>query len=246
MALKLSDPPSIEPVSLADVISRLRLDVTSPDLSSGTLVIGRHYLITACLTNAFYTGCSVGDTFQASAATALTASNKVREIYEGDQLMMLVKTARQYLENLCGPMIEQTWEQYLQAWPATGVMDLELPRVLEVDSIEYEDADGVDHILTATDYVLDAVGSYHGRVVLKSAASWPSSALADVNPIVVTFNCGYGDEAEDVPEPLRLAILLLVAQWYENREVVNIGNIATPLPFTVEALIANYRLWWGL
>jgi uncharacterized phiE125 gp8 family phage protein len=53
--------------------------------------------------------------------------------------------------------------------------------------------------------------------------------------------CGYGDAASDVPEPLRQAIRLLVAHWYENRGLATLGAV-TVLPATVAALIAPYRV----
>jgi uncharacterized phiE125 gp8 family phage protein len=41
--------------------------------------------------------------------------------------------------------------------------------------------------------------------------------------------------------PIRQAVLLLVGHWYENRATVNIGNITSIIPFTVDALIAPFR-----
>ena len=52
---------------------------------------------------------------------------------------------------------------------------------------------------------------------------------------------GYGDDAADVPQPLRQAIRLLVAHWYENRGLAAVGAV-TVLPSTVAALIAPYRM----
>ena len=46
----------------------------------------------------------------------------------------------------------------------------------------------------------------------------------------------------DVPEPLRQAIRLLVAHWYENRGLVATGTTIAVLPATVAALIAPYRM----
>ena len=46
----------------------------------------------------------------------------------------------------------------------------------------------------------------------------------------------------DVPEPLRQAIRLLVAHWYENRGLIAVGGQTAVLPATVAALIAPYRM----
>ena len=60
--------------------------------------------------------------------------------------------------------------------------------------------------------------------------------------IEIDVTCGYGDAGEDVPEPLRQAIRLLVAHWYENRGVVAVDQAIAVLPQTVAALIAPYRV----
>ena len=46
----------------------------------------------------------------------------------------------------------------------------------------------------------------------------------------------------DVPEPLRQAIRLLVAHWYENRGLIAVGQSVAVLPATVAALLAPYRV----
>src|SRR5256885_1384018 len=60
--------------------------------------------------------------------------------------------------------------------------------------------------------------------------------------IEIDITCGYGDAPGNVPEPLRQAIRLLVAHWYENRGLVAVGHEMAVLPQTVAALIAPYRV----
>ena len=50
------------------------------------------------------------------------------------------------------------------------------------------------------------------------------SLAASIAGIELDVTVGYGDAAVDVPEPLRQAIRLLVAHWYENRGLVAIGH----------------------
>ncbi|MCX5893767.1 MAG: hypothetical protein NTW80_12515 [Deltaproteobacteria bacterium] len=49
-----------------------------PELSSGALINGWKYIITASQANHFFAGCAVGNVFTATAATSLDASNKVQ------------------------------------------------------------------------------------------------------------------------------------------------------------------------
>ncbi|MEL6298933.1 MAG: head-tail connector protein [Pseudomonadota bacterium] len=59
--------------------------------------------------------------------------------------------------------------------------------------------------------------------------------------VAIDFEAGFGADPADVPEPIRQALLLLVAHWFENREPVVIGSDATRIPMTVSALLAPYR-----
>ncbi|GJK86863.1 MULTISPECIES: head-tail connector protein [Citrobacter] len=56
---------------------------------------------------------------------------------------------------------------------------------------------------------------------------------------------GYAEDEDSIllGEDVKAAILLLVGHWYANREAVNIGNITTEIPFTVEALLQPYRIY---
>lgn len=55
----------------------------------------------------------------------------------------------------------------------------------------------------------------------------------------IDYRCGYGDSALDVPDPIRQAILLLVADLYENRCEDKATN---KLPGLVRALLSSYRI----
>jgi uncharacterized phiE125 gp8 family phage protein len=59
-----------------------------------------------------------------------------------------------------------------------------------------------------------------------------------VGGIELDVRVGYGDTAASVPEPLRQAIRLLVAHWYENRLPT---QQAGALPASITALIAPFR-----
>ena len=44
-------------------------------------------------------------------------------------------------------------------------------------------------------------------------------------------------------EDIEMAMLLLIGHWYENRETVSVGQAATDIPFTVEALLQPYKIY---
>jgi len=52
----------------------------------------------------------------------------------------------------------------------------------------------------------------------------------------VEIEAGYGDTADEIPMPIRQAIMLLIAQSYEHR-----GDGETPMPMMVDALLIPYK-----
>jgi uncharacterized phiE125 gp8 family phage protein len=59
--------------------------------------------------------------------------------------------------------------------------------------------------------------------------------------VVIVYTAGYGTEAGDVPDALRLAVKRIAATALEHREDVVVGTIATTLPHEVTGLISQYR-----
>lgn len=74
------------------------------------------------------------------------------------------------------------------------------------------------------------------QISLKSGLSW-AQFLPDATHIDAEFSCGYGEDGLDVPAPLRQAILLLCAQYYERGE----AGEKMPVPMLVQALLMPYR-----
>lgn len=167
-------------------------------------------------------------------------------LIEESYLNSLILTARQTVEQYCGPLITQGWEQYEQDWPDGDRLHLWKPRVLAVSGVTYTDSDSVTATLDTDYYTADVINEFRPAVVLNYNYSWPVVTMHPVNPVKITFTAGYGASAENVPEPLRQAMLLLIAHLYENREPYNIsisGNSVVPIPWSVDALMAPYRAW---
>ena len=62
-----------------------------------------------------------------------------------------------------------------------------------------------------------------------------------LNAYEIAFTAGYGDEASDVPAPIRQALKLLVAHWFEHREPVVLGEAPQEVPATIASLLSPYR-----
>lgn len=130
----------------------------------------------------------------------------------------LITAVRENVEAyLRRPLITQTWDLYLDSWPASSRIKLPLPPLQSVTHVKYTDIDDVEETLSSDDYHVDTV-STPGEIVLRYGESWPTATLRTSNPIVVRFVCGYGD-ASDVPQSIKQAMLLIIGHHFENREI---------------------------
>jgi uncharacterized phiE125 gp8 family phage protein len=134
-------------------------------------------------------------------------------------------------------LITQSWRIAADCWPEDGRLTI-IPAPLQtLSAVRVYDFDGLAHDVDTQAFVLD-----RGASVL-AFAPWAVPAPGRiVAGIELDVTVGYGAASADVPEPLRQAIRLLVAHWYENRGITSIGHQVAVLPVTVTALIAPYRM----
>lgn len=135
--------------------------------------------------------------------------------------------ARQFIEARHRiAMMPQAWRLALDSAPDAPVM-LPLSPVASIDAVGVTRG-GVTEALAAASY--DAQSGNVGRVRLKSPV-----ILGDAfGAFVITFTAGWADAAS-VPNPLKLAIKILAAHFYENREGEPAG------PAALSAILAPYR-----
>jgi uncharacterized phiE125 gp8 family phage protein len=142
---------------------------------------------------------------------------------EDDQINLLITAARELFERETGLiLLRQSWTKSLDAWPsvyktARRRVFLPLRPVISVTSITVTDAAGTATVLPASDYALD-MASEPPRVVEVVPGHWPAPGAAAAG-IAIGFDAGYGDVAEDVPAAIRLALLKLIAEGYETRQI---------------------------
>lgn len=153
----------------------------------------------------------------------------------------LITAARTHIEQILGrAMITQNWLQVLDDWPACRApVRLGVAPVQSVTEVRVTDVDGGSAPLDAGSYFADYV-SAPARLVPDGHTSWPTPGRRH-SGIEIEFVAGYGDTPEDVPAPLRQAVLLLVTHWYEQRAPVDFATVAGGLPETVAGLLMPYR-----
>jgi uncharacterized phiE125 gp8 family phage protein len=139
------------------------------------------------------------------------------------------------------------FEQRLDGWP-TGCVELDAGPVRSVDEIIYLDEAGDEQSLDAGEWDWEPTG-LGARVWLTTAATRPR--LADrPGGVRILFAAGFNDPAASdgndrlkLPDQVKTTIRLLVAHWWRNRETVVLGASPASLPFGVDAMITNLRVY---
>lgn len=142
----------------------------------------------------------------------------------------LIATARRACEEFCKrAFITQTWKTILDTFPCEDEWDapdaflmaradrhaIQLPRqpLQSVTSIKTTDTVNVQTTVPVETYDVDLEG---GRIVLNDGYTWPTEIRASAGIEIISIH-GYGDDDEDVPDPIRIAVMQYVGGMYENR-----------------------------
>ena len=154
-------------------------------------------------------------------------------------LQSLILTSRLHVEAALGlALLSQSWRLALDEWPDDGVVKLPISPVSAVTEVRILAADGTPSVVDETTFEIDR-SQRPARMFPKSGV-WPKTARA-IAGIEIDLEVGFGASANDVPEPVRQALLLLVAHWYEHRDPVEIGKPSTAVPHAVSRLLHPYR-----
>jgi uncharacterized phiE125 gp8 family phage protein len=132
-------------------------------------------------------------------------------------------------------LITQTWDLFLPGF--CEVVVLPNPPLQSVGTISYLDTADASQTLGAAVYQTDMKAD-PGRLVRDPDESFPATSLL-VNAVTIRFTAGYG-LANDVPEDIRLALLLLAGHWYEHREDTAMAAIQR-IPMGAEPLLWPHR-----
>ncbi len=189
MALVLTSPPALEPVSIAEAKDHLRVDHSDEDAYISSLIL----------------------------------------------------TSRLHIESaLSLALINQSWTWTFDAWPQRSQsVTLPLRPVSTIISIATLASDGTPTVMPVADYELD--GDHVPPRLLRTVNQWPKPGKSRAG-IEVSFVTGFGPAAEDVPQTVCHALLLLVAHWYEHRDPIEIGSDKTAVPEAVSTLLMPYRV----
>jgi uncharacterized phiE125 gp8 family phage protein len=150
----------------------------------------------------------------------------------------LILTSRLHIEVALGlALIQQSWRLTLHTGKGASALPqavtLPLSPIMTLVDVRATQLDGTTSTLAPLAYRLDQGQPVR---VMAAGASWPSAET-----LSFLFVAGFGPTAADVPAPIRHALLLLVAHWYEHRDPIEIGCSETAIPQAVSSLLHPFR-----
>jgi len=153
----------------------------------------------------------------------------------------MISAVRRKAEHLTGrALITQTWEQSFDCWPCQ-IMLRNAP-LQSVTSVKYYDTEGVQQTLSALLYQVSTY-SEPGRIAPAYGEVWPY-ARPQYDAIVVRFICGYGDNSNTIPEPVKQWMFINLSYLYDNRDRVSLGSTVEELPHTMlDGLLDGYIVY---
>lgn len=151
-----------------------------------------------------------------NAVSAAEAKSQCRVDHSDDDTYIgrLIVAAQQMVEAyICRKLIQGTYIMELDDFPAGGIY-LPYSPVVSVDSIKYYDADNTQQTWSSANYYYNI---YEEPCFIEYLdGDYPDVYEDRRTPVEVTFKTGY-TSPNAVPEALKQAILMLVADMYEQR-----------------------------
>jgi uncharacterized phiE125 gp8 family phage protein len=159
---------------------------------------------------------------------------------EDELIAALIKGARGHVEaQTRRALVTQSWRLVRDAWPASGRLDMLPVPLRALLAARVHGADGSAGAVDLSAFAVDAASAPAVLSFAPGAMPAPGRAVAGIE---LDIEAGYGAAPTDVPEPLRQAIRLLVAHWYENRHIVAASGEMALTPASVSLLLAPFRV----
>jgi len=148
--------------------------------------------------------------------TLISAARQAAESYLN--MALITQTVTEKLDRLNSPTL------YLSVSP-----------VISVSNFQYADSQNTTQTFVSTNYVVDTF-SNPARLSLAYGKTWPT-LYGNINDVTITYTAGFGTEASGVPTQIRQAMLMMIADSYDNRE-----DYVKKMPTASQYLLDQYRV----
>ena len=168
----------------------------------------------------------------------------LRVIHDDEDLLIqqYIDAAVEDAELFTGRAIKRrTLRLVMDRFPRSGIIHLPFPPVRSVEEVAYIDSQGMEHVISAANYVTDLTDS-RARIAPVAGYTWPVGVTQSIGGVHITYEAGY-DEGLPVPVAIRQAILLTVGHFYEHREAVTTERAPEELPLGVKHLLTKGRVF---
>tara|TARA_R100001086_G_scaffold203202_1_gene119284 strand:- start:165 stop:743 length:579 start_codon:yes stop_codon:yes gene_type:complete len=169
------------------------------------------------------------------AKTHLKVDTTADDTFITNLIKSATSSAQEYTNRF---FITTTIQQYGDKWE--DISNLFKSPVLSVSHIKYVDPDGTLQTLSTNVYFVDEVNK-PARIGLKPNQSFPT-IIDRLNAVYVEYRVGTAAGPDEVDEGIRQALLLTIGNWYQNRQAVVTGTIATELPMNAKFLLDQYKI----
>lgn len=213
MGLSLTTAPDLEPLTLDEAKTHLRVDAgdTSQDALISALIQAARESVESFTRRALVTQTWTMTLDRFPVRSAMVPSTSGASVYA---------TTSGQASGITGAVIR-----------------LPYPPLQSVTSITYVDANGATQTLATAEYVVQT-DTLPGQIALAYGKYWPTTRSQE-NAVTITYVAGYGAPSS-VPARLRAAMLLILADLYERREATITGTIVAENP-AVQSLLWSAR-----
>jgi uncharacterized phiE125 gp8 family phage protein len=159
---------------------------------------------------------------------------------EDIQVTGMISAAREHVENWTQrAILEGKWKLYLSnLFPTNGIIELPRPVATAVTDFTYYDSEGAAQTLVEdTDFRFNKVGTQ--KSFLEPIGTWPTTDSSRNNAVEISFDAGW--PVSDVPNSIRQAILVTVADMYERRQS-QIYGMSVNATKAMESLTSTWRV----
>lgn len=159
---------------------------------------------------------------------------------EDVMLASLMLAARLQIEQaLSLGLITQAWTYQMDGWPKGAIVNLPLSPLQAVTAVRVKNSSGASELIAGTNYVVDLV-SKPPRLVWNGNAG-PQAPGIVAGGIEIDLTVGFGASGASVPAPIKHAILMLTAHWYEHRDLYTGDAQCARIPAAINDLIQPFR-----